>query len=115
MIPSDGSAHDGSAAPGDVPQVGPAAFIPMVLCGCLGWVRICAPQPRPRAACLAVTAYIHLLRPGIPLRDLDPHAEEAIRVLEAGAGSVTVIDDQHRVDRAGPCPPATPGGSPASG
>jgi hypothetical protein len=46
------------------------------------------------------------MRPDIPLRDLDARAEAAIRALEDGADSVTVIDDQHRVDRAGPCPPA---------
>jgi len=103
MTPSSGSARDGSAAPGHArAQAGLAEFTPMALCDGLGWVRICAPQPGPRAACLAVTAYIHLMSPAVPLRDLDARAEEAIRALEDGAGSVTVIDDQHRVDRAGP-------------
>jgi hypothetical protein len=106
MAPSDRPARDCSAAPRDAqPQAGLAAFTPMTLCVPLGWIPICAPQPGPRAACLAVTAYIHLMRPATPLRDLDVQAEDAIRALEAGAGSVTVIDDQHRVDRAGP--PAT--------
>jgi ribosomal protein S11 len=77
-------------------------FTPMVLSGCLGWVRISAPQSGARAACLAVTTHIHLMRPDIPLRDLDARAEAAIRALEDGADSVTVIDDQHRVDRTGP-------------
>jgi hypothetical protein len=74
----------------------------MVFSGCLGWVRISASQGGARAACLAVTAHIHLMRPDIPLRDLDARAEAAIRALEDGADSVTVIDDQHRVARIGP-------------
>lgn len=67
----------------------------------LGWMRIAGPQAEPRAACLSVTAHIHLMRPDQPLRELDARAEPAIRALEGGAASVTVIDDLHRVDRAG--------------
>lgn len=72
------------------------------LSGCLGWVRISAPQTGARAACLAVATHIHLMRPDIPLRDLDARAEAAIRALENGADSISVIDDQYRVDRTGP-------------
>jgi hypothetical protein len=112
MVPLDGSAHDDRTAPDEAWQLAALeAFTPMTLCDRLGWVRICAPQPRPRAACLAVTAYIHLMRPAFPLRSLDARAEEAIRALETGAASVTVIDDHHRVDRSGP-PTAT---APAQG
>jgi hypothetical protein len=64
--------------------------------------RITSPQLDARAACLLVTARIHLFRPQVPLRDLDARAGPAIRELEGGAGSVMVIDDRHRVDRAGP-------------
>jgi hypothetical protein len=68
----------------------------------LAWSRITSPQQDARAACLLVTAHIHLFRPQVPLRDLDARAEPAIRELEDGAGSVMVIDDRHRVDRVGP-------------
>jgi hypothetical protein len=78
---------------------GLATFAPMVLSGSLGWVRIAAPQGAARAACLAVTAYIHLMQPDVPLRKLDAEAEAAIRALEDGAASVNVIDECHRVDR----------------
>jgi hypothetical protein len=77
-----------------------AAFIPMAFAEGLGWVAIRVPQSAARAACLSVTAHIHLLNPRLPLRDLDAHAEDAIRALEDGARSVTVIDELHRVDRA---------------
>ena len=50
---------------------------------------------------LSVTAHIHLMCPELPLRELDARAEPAIKALEGGAVSVTVIDDLHRVDRAG--------------
>jgi len=65
------------------------------------WSRITAPQQDARAACLLVTAYIHLFRPEVPLRDLDTKAEAAIRELEDGAATVMIIDDLHRVDRSG--------------
>jgi hypothetical protein len=79
---------------------GLAAFTPMVFDG-LAWSRIVGPQQDARAACLLVTAHIHLFRPQVPLRDLDARAEAAIRELEDGAATVMVIDDRHRVDRAG--------------
>lgn len=81
----------------------------MVLSGSLGWVRIAAPQAAARAACLAVTSYMHLMHPDAPLRNLDAQAEAAIRALENGAASVNIIDDLHRVDRGCPAPPALDG------
>jgi hypothetical protein len=72
-------------------------YAPMVFDG-LGWVRIAGPQGDARAACMSVTAHIHLLE-GLPLRELDARAEGAVRELEDGAVSVAVIDDSHRVDR----------------
>lgn len=78
---------------------GLATFTPLALSGSLGWVRIAAPQAVPRAACLAVTAYIHLMRPDMPLKYLNAQAEAAIRALEEGAARVNVIDERHRVDR----------------
>lgn len=78
---------------------------PLVFTDGLGWTRITRPQPEARAACLYVSAHIHLMQPALPLRDLDARAEAAIRALEDGTASVTVIDDLHRVDRAGLCPP----------
>jgi hypothetical protein len=77
-----------------------AMFIPMAFIDGLGWVPITGPQAAPRAACLSVTARIHLLNPDLPLRDLDARAQDAIDALEGGARSVTVIDEFHRVDRA---------------
>lgn len=74
-----------------------AVFAPMVFDG-LGWVRIARPQRDARAACMSVTAHIHLLQ-GLPLSELDARAEDAVRDLEDGAVSVAVIDDTHRVDR----------------
>ena len=74
-----------------------SVFAPMAYDG-VGWVRIAGPQHDPRAACMSVTAHIHLLK-GIPLRELDARAEDAVRELEDGAVSVAVIDDTHRVDR----------------
>jgi hypothetical protein len=76
-----------------------AAFIPMTFAEGLGWIAIRAPQPTARSACLSITAHIHLMNPLLPLRDLDARAQDAIRALEDGAGSVTVIDEHHRVDR----------------
>lgn len=93
-----------SAAPRSA--AGTALFAPLVFHDGLGWEPVTSPQPTARAACLKVTALIHLLRPCVPLRELDARAEEAIRALEAGAVSVTVIDNRHRVDRADPCPSA---------
>lgn len=77
-------------------------FTPMAFDG-LAWVRVIPPQPSARFACLSLTAFIHLLRPGTPLRDLDARAEPAIRALEDGAVAVMIIDGLHRVDRTGPC------------
>jgi hypothetical protein len=72
-------------------------FAPMAFDG-LGWMRIARPQQDARAACMSITAHIHLLE-GLPLRELDARAEDAVRELEDGAVSVAVIDDAHRVDR----------------
>ncbi len=72
-------------------------FTPMAFDGC-SWVRIAGPQPDARAACMSVTAHIHLLQ-DLPLGELDARAESAVRELEDGAVSVAVIDDVHRVDR----------------
>lgn len=96
----------GNAAPGEVPADASmlAVFTPLVLSGSLGWVQVTAPQDTARAACLAVTAYIHLMRPDLPLRDLDAKAEAAIRALEDGAASANVIDELYRVDRSSPRP-----------
>lgn len=74
-----------------------AVFAPMAYDG-VGWVRIAGPQRDARAACMSVTAHIHLLE-GLPLSELDARAEGAVRELEDGAVSVVVIDDAHRVDR----------------
>jgi hypothetical protein len=93
LVPGDASG--GAEVPAHL-----AAFIPMAFIDGLGWVPITGPQAAPRAACLSVTARIHLLNPGLPLRDLDARAQESIDALEAGARSVTVIDEFHRVDRA---------------
>ena len=41
------------------------------------------------------TAHVHLLKPAVPLRDLDAHAEPAIRELEDGAFTAMVIDERH--------------------
>jgi hypothetical protein len=76
----------------------------------LSWSRITGPRQDARAACLLVTAHIHLFRPEVPLRDLDARAEPAIRELEEGAMTVTVIDDHHRVERTDLCPAAGPAG-----
>ena len=85
--------------PRRVPATGSwVTFTPLVFDG-LTWSRITAPQQDARAACLLVTAHIHLFRPEVPLRDLDALAEAAIRKLEDGAATVTVVDDLHRVDR----------------
>lgn len=72
-------------------------FAPLAYDG-VGWVRIAGPQRDARAACMSVTAHIHLLE-GVPLTELDARAESAVRELEDGAVSVAVIDDAHRVDR----------------
>jgi hypothetical protein len=98
MPPLDGPAHGDVSGGVEVPAH--LAFIPMAFVDGLGWVPITGPQAAPRAACLSVTARIHLLNPGLPLRDLDARAQESIEALESGARSVTVIDEFHRVDRA---------------
>lgn len=94
---------DGRAAPGCGGTRHPggwAQYVPLAYVDVLGWARITTPHAEARAACLSVTAYIHLMHPELPLRDLDAQAEIAIKELEDGAFSVTVIDDLHRVDRA---------------
>lgn len=68
----------------------------------LTWSRIVGPQQDARAACLLVTAHIHLFQPELALCDLDTRSEPAIRELEDGAPVVMVVDDRHRVDRTGP-------------
>jgi len=72
-------------------------FAPMAFDG-VGWMRIAGPRVEARDACMSVTTFIHLLH-GIPLSELDARLESAVRALEAGAPSVRVIDDAHRVDR----------------
>ena len=74
-----------------------SVYAPMAYDG-VGLVRIAGPQRDPRDACMSVSAYIHLLD-GLPLRELDARAEDAVRELEGGAATVAVIDDSHRVDR----------------
>jgi hypothetical protein len=97
-----GPGHDARTVPGRRNRaVGWALFVPLAYADGLGWTRITVPQAEPRAACLSVAAHIHLMRPELPLRELDARAEPAIKALEGGAASVTVIDDLHRVDRAG--------------
>jgi len=95
----DGPVHGDASGGLEVP-LRLAAFVPMAFVDSLGWVPITGPQAGPRAACLSITAHIHLLNPGLPLRDLDERAQESIAALERGARSVTVIDEFHRVDRA---------------
>jgi hypothetical protein len=41
------------------------------------------------------------MQPRIPLRELDAQTENAIRALEDGADTVTVVNELHRVDRIG--------------
>lgn len=94
-----GSGHDDR--PASVALRHAAVFTPLIFTDGLGWTRIAAPQPAARAACLCVTAHIHLMHPEVTLRELDARAEAAIRALEEGATSATVIDDLHRVDRVG--------------
>jgi hypothetical protein len=93
--PVQGDASGGLEVPAHL-----AAFTPMTFIDSLGWVPITGPQAGPRAACLSITAHIHLLNPDLPLRDLDERAQDSIAALESGARSVTVIDEFHRVDRA---------------
>jgi len=103
-----GPQRDGSAAPGGGRRTAAwAEFVPLAFNDRLGWVRITAPQPGARAACLSVTAHIHLMQPGIPLRELDAQTENAIRALEDGADTVTVVNELHRVDRTGVPAPAS--------
>lgn len=93
----DGRAATGSNRTGRAGRL--ALFVPLVYVGGLGWTQIIPPCAEARAACLSVTAYIHLMHQELPLRHLDAQAETAIKELEDGAASVTVIDDLHRVDR----------------
>jgi len=103
-----GSQRDSSAAPGSGRHAAAwAEFVPLAFNDCLGWVRITAPQPGARAACLSVAAHIHLMQPRIPLRELDAQTENAIRALEDGADTVTVVNEFHRVDRIGGHAPAS--------
>ncbi len=95
----EGPVHGESSGGMEVPAH-LAAFIPMAFIDSLGWVPIAGPQTGPRAACLSITAHIHLLNPGLPLRELDERAQGPIAALESGARSVSVIDERHRVDRA---------------
>jgi hypothetical protein len=102
-----GPGRDGTAAPGGGRRTAVwAEFVPLAFYDCLGWVRITVPQPGARAACLSATAHIHLMQPRIPLRELDAQSESAIRALEDGADTVTIIDELHRVDRIGMHAPA---------
>ena len=102
-----GPGRDGTAAPGGGRRAAVwAEFVPLAFNDCLGWVRITVPPPGARAACLSVTAHIHLMQPRIPLRELDAQAESAIRALEDGAGTGTVVNEFHRVDRTGMHAPA---------
>jgi len=103
-----GPQRDRSAAPGGGRRAAAwAEFVPLVFNDCLGWVRITVPQPGARAACLSVTAHIHLMQPRIPLRELDAQTESAIRALEDGADTVAVVNEFHRVDRIGVHTPAS--------
>lgn len=94
MASTSGSDGASRSLPGGV-----VTFTPLAFDG-LGWSRIGGPQLEARAACLLATAHIHLFRPQLPLRELDVLAEEVIQELEAGAVSVAVVDQRHRVDRA---------------
>lgn len=82
----------------DTPDDPLTLFAPMASDG-TGWLRIAEPQPDARAACMSVAAYVHLLRPGVPLCELEARAESAVADLEGGAVSMPVIDGLHRVDR----------------
>lgn len=98
VTPDDGRSADEPAQwsrRGDL-----VTFTPMAFDG-LAWSRVTGPQQDARAACLLVTAHVHLFNPELALRDLDARAESAIRALEEGAPAVLVIDDRHRVDRSG--------------
>jgi hypothetical protein len=68
------------------------------------WMGIGGPHPDARAACLCVVTWVSLMEPGVPLADLRERAEVAVRALEDGAVSVSVIDDRYRVDRVVLCP-----------
>jgi hypothetical protein len=68
------------------------------------WMGFGGPHPDARAACLWVVTWVSLMEPGVPLADLRERAEVAVRALEDGAVSVSVIDDRYRVDRVVLCP-----------
>jgi hypothetical protein len=74
-------------------------FTPLAYDG-FSWLHIDEPQRDARSACMVVAAFVHLLRPGASLSELEARAEAAVRVLEGGAARTTVIDDNHRVERA---------------
>jgi hypothetical protein len=78
------------------------AFAVLVFDGA-SWMRVGGEQADARTACMCVVAWIHMLEPNRPLRDLQERAEASVRALEDGAGTVTVIDERHRVDRVGLC------------
>jgi hypothetical protein len=74
-------------------------FTPLAYDG-FTWLNIDEPQRDARSACMVVAAFVHLLMPGASLSELEARAEAAVRVLERGAAWTTVIDDNHRVERA---------------
>lgn len=98
VTPDDGRSADEAAQRsrhGDL-----VTFTPMAFDG-LAWSRVTGPQRDARAACLLVTAFVHLFNPELALRDLDARAESAICALEDGAPAVMVIGDRHRAGRSG--------------
>ena len=76
------------------------AFTPLAYDG-FSWLHIDEPQRDARSACMVVAAFVHLLKPSASLCELEAQAEAAVGVLEQGAAWTTVIDDFHRVERAG--------------
>jgi hypothetical protein len=99
-----------SGGSGDTGDTGPVAtgvlrdvFAALMFDG-VGWMRVGGPQEDARTACMCVAAWVHMLEPDKPLRDLQERAEASVRVLENGATSVCVIDERHRVDRVVICP-----------
>jgi len=72
------------------------------------WMGIGGPYPDARAACLCVVTWVGLMRPGVSQAGLLERAEVAVRALEDGAVSVSVIDGRYRVDRVELCPGRRP-------
>jgi len=72
------------------------------------WMGIGGPHPDARAACLCVVTWVGLMRPGVSQAGLLERAEVAVRALEDGAVSVSVIDGRYRVDRVELCPGRRP-------